>query len=124
MIVDRARPWPLALLRGLLCVVLAFTFIASAAGDLDTHIEYAKHDRVSDGGHENPASWLGRGSPRVVKRLVGIDHLAINAAVPDDIALAPCVDWLSVVDEQTRVHPSSERHRGTPVRGPPSDFTI
>ena len=30
-------------------------------------------------------SFRGSGNPRIVKRTVGVDHLAINAAVPDDI---------------------------------------
>jgi hypothetical protein len=119
MTVDQGRPWPLTLLRGLLCVVLTVAFAFSTRGEHAPRLDHVAQDGVSDGGHESPAGWFGRGAPRIVKRLVGIDHLAINAVVPDEIVLAPTQPWEPRESEPIHRH-SSVRHRGTSVRGPPA----
>ncbi len=123
MSVDQERPWQRTLARALLCVLLAMAFAISVTGGRESQIEYAKHDGVSDGGHENPTSWFGRGGPRIVKRLVGVDHLAVNAVVPDELAIAPVLRSEPGPD-QPIPRRSSARPHGTSGRGPPAAITI
>jgi hypothetical protein len=123
MPVEQARSWPSTFMRGLLCVLLTMAFAVSAIGDRERHVECDKHDGVSDGGRESPTSWFGRGGPRIVKRLVGVDHLAINAVIPDEVAVAPSQHWEPAEIEPIHRRSDARRH-GTSVRGPPARITI
>jgi hypothetical protein len=122
MMDDRVRPWLFALLRGLLCVVL--TFGLSTLGSLGPRLEQSTHDHVEDADSGAKTSFRGSGNPRIVKRMVGVDHLAINAAVPDDIvAQAPGLA-LRIVEAKPTVLRSDDDRGSVSVRGPPVDFTI
>jgi hypothetical protein len=123
MMDDRVRPWLFALLRGLLCVVLTLEFGLSALDSLGPRLEHSSHDHV-EVAESGKASFRGSGNPRIVKRAVGDDHLAINAAVPDAIvAHAPCLA-LRIVEAKPNVLRSDDDRGSASVRGPPVDFTI
>lgn len=124
MMDDRVRPWLFALLRGLLCVVLTLEFGLTALGSQGPRLEQTSHDQVDDPEIGATTSFRGSGNPRIVKRTVGVDHLAINAVVPDDIvARAPCLA-LRVVEPKPTVLSSDDDRGIVCVRGPPANFTI
>lgn len=124
MMDDRVRPWLFALVRGLLCVVLAMAFGLSALGSGAPRLEQAVHDQVDEADGGAKTTFRGSGNPKIVKRMVGDDHLAINAVVPDDIvAHAPC-SALRVVEAKPTVLRSDDDCGSGSVRGPPADLTI
>jgi hypothetical protein len=99
-------------------------FGLSALGSLGSRLEQSTHDHVEDAESGDTTSFRGSGNPRIVKRMVGVDHLGINAAVPDNIvAQAPCVP-LRVVEAKPTVLRSDDERGSVSVRGPPADFTI
>lgn len=119
MVVDAAQRWALTLVRGLLCVWLALTFMTLP---LDERPPSATQDEVSDDAHDSLDSWLGRGGPRIIKRLVGTEHWAINAVIPDELLVASTpIDVGPVLASRA---PCSLERRVAPARGPPRPFTI
>jgi hypothetical protein len=121
MVAAAARRWALTLVRGLLCVWLALSF-AIPALQLDERPPSSTHDEVGDDGEGSLTTWLGRGGTRIVKRLVGTDHWAINAVVPDELRCEACPrDWVPVTVSS---RPRAVERRVAPARGPPRTFTI
>lgn len=124
MMDDRVRPWLFALLRGLLCVVLTMEFGLSALSSSAPRLDESTQDHVEDAESGATSSFRGSGNPRIVKRMVGDDHLATNAAVPDDIVAQACCVPLRVVEAKPTVLRSDDARGCVSVRGPPADFTI
>lgn len=121
MVAVGTQRWASTLVRGLLCVVLAVAFMLPGLGDRDAPSS-GTHDQISDGSQADLTSWIGRGGPRIVKRLVGIDHWAINAVVPDDLREPVVAKWLARVVDMPLPRPLEGRR--APARGPPVELTI
>ncbi len=121
MVADAARRWALTLVRGLLCVWLALSFTVPTL-PLDERPPSSTHDEVGDDAQDSLTTWLGRGGTRIVKRLVGTDHWAINAVVPDELRCEVSTrDWVPVTASRS---PCVVERRVAPARGPPRAFTI
>jgi hypothetical protein len=124
MLSDRVRPWKSAFWRGLLCLIVVSAFASSGQRWLDRPIEHSTHNQMNAGDNDDPASFRGSETPRIVHRDVGVDHLAINAAVPGRIVQSMAGPLVCHVDAASRVHRSDAEHGSASVRGPPTNVTI
>jgi hypothetical protein len=110
--------------RRSMCAFLCFALTLSlttflGGGPLaDAQHEVGRHDRVSDGS-DSPTTWIGRWSPRVDKRAVGLDY----AWIPQD-EWEPPVEEMSWIEEpsapRSLLAHTSQKWRAIPVRGPPA----
>ena len=111
-------------MRGLVCVVLAFAFGLSNLGSLGSPIEHSTHDCASVAGDGTPTNCRGSKNPRLVERVVGGDHLAINAAVPDNIVEQSPGQPLRLFEAWPIVLRLDQDLSAGSVRGPPVVFTL